>query len=384
MGLTITIGLLCLIIGLVIGFYFSPHIMKDFFSGPISKITEEALKKVAKQQQEEEKEKAAKKTELEETALNTNLKNFKDGTEKSLKEIGNALENAKTSWDLNTKDLSAEVSKLNKSHIQWAEALSNTSVQGSFGEESLKSLLKDAGFIEGKNFKVQETASNEEGLVRPDYIVETSDGGKIVIDSKVPIRHFQGAVKEQDQDKKKELMKRHAEAVLKHAKDLGAKKYPDYFKGSPDFTVMYLHNVALFIAAVEEKPDLVEQAMQMKVIICPPSLVYATLKTVMLAMKERDIEKNAEAILEAATELHKRLKTFWGHLQKVGSGLSTAVRAFNSARGSWEIRLMPKAKEFEKLSTITKNEGIEELNMLEEMPVQDNEESEEIDNEIKT
>ncbi|SVC14521.1 uncharacterized protein METZ01_LOCUS267375, partial [marine metagenome] len=251
--------------------------------------------------------------------------------------------------------------------------------QGSFGEESLKSLLKDAGFVEGKNFKVQQTASNEEGLVRPDYIVETSDGGKIVIDSKVPIHHFQGAVKEQDQDKKKELMKRHAEAVLKHAKDLGAKKYPDYFKGSPDFTVMYLHNVALFIAAVEEKPDLVEQAMKMKVIICPPSLVYATLKTVMLAMKERDIEKNAERILDAATDLHKRLKTFWGHLQKVGSGLSTAVRAFNSARGSWETRLMPKAREFEKLNTITKNEGIKELNMLEEMPVQ-SEESEDNQN----
>ena len=105
-------------------------------------------------------------------------------------------------------------------------------------------------------------------------------------------------------------MKRHAEAVLKHAKDLGAKKYPDYFKGSPDFTVMYLHNVALFIAAIEEKPDLVEQAMQMKVIICPPSLVYATLKTVMLAMKERDIEKTINLASMGSQEISDALQNW--------------------------------------------------------------------------
>ena len=376
----IAIGLLCLILGFGIGFYFSPNLMRDTFSGIFSVSAEKALLKVAKDQQKEEKRKAEQKANNEETVLKTSLKDFKDTTDTSLKEIKEALTKAKTTWDENSKSLSEEVSGLSRSHIQWAAALSNTSIQGSFGEESLKSLLKDVGFVEGVNFKVQQTATDEEGSVRPDYIVETSDGGKIVIDSKVPIRHFQEAVKEQDQDRKKQLMERHAEAVLSHARDLGAKEYPDYFQGSPDFTIMYLHNVALFIAAIEEKPDLVEQAMKMKVIICPPSLVYATLKTVMLAMKERDIEKNAEKIIDTATDLHRRLKTFLDHLQKVGSGLSTAVRAFNSARGSWESRLMPKAREFEKLNKIVGEDGLRELNMLEGMPVL-NEEPEDNSNE---
>ena len=376
----IAIGLLCLILGFGIGFYFSPNLMRDTFNGIFSVSAEKALLKVAKDQQKEEKRKAEQKANNEETVLKTSLKDFKDTTDTSLKEIKEALTKAKTTWDENSKSLSEEVSGLSRSHIQWAAALSNTSIQGSFGEESLKSLLKDVGFVEGVNFKVQQTATDEEGSVRPDYIVETSDGGKIIIDSKVPIRHFQEAVKEQDQDRKKQLMERHAEAVLSHARDLGAKEYPDYFQGSPDFTIMYLHNVALFIAAIEEKPDLVEQAMKMKVIICPPSLVYATLKTVMLAMKERDIEKNAEKIIDTATDLHRRLKTFLDHLQKVGSGLSTAVRAFNSARGSWESRLMPKAREFEKLNKIVGQDGLRELNMLEGAPVL-NEEPEDNSNE---
>ena len=59
MGLTTgLLCLLCLIIGFGIGFYFSPHLMKDIFSGIIFKSTESALKKVAEDQQEEEKKKA--------------------------------------------------------------------------------------------------------------------------------------------------------------------------------------------------------------------------------------------------------------------------------------------------------------------------------------
>ena len=64
----------------------------------------------------------------------------------------------------------------------------------------------------------------------------------------------------------------------------------------------------------------------------------------------------------------------------MGSGLSTAVRAFNSARGSWESRLMPKAREFEKLNKIVGQDGLRELNMLEGAPVL-NEEPEDNSNE---
>ena len=51
----IAIGLLCLILGFGIGFYFSPNLMRDTFSGIFSASAEKALLKVAKDQQKEEK-----------------------------------------------------------------------------------------------------------------------------------------------------------------------------------------------------------------------------------------------------------------------------------------------------------------------------------------
>ena len=52
---------------------------------------------------------------------------------------------------------------MSKSHTAWAEALSNTRVQGSLGEESLKTLLNDAGFVEGVSYEVQKTFKNDKG-----------------------------------------------------------------------------------------------------------------------------------------------------------------------------------------------------------------------------
>ena len=136
---------------------------------------------------------------------------------------------------------------------------------------------------------------------------------------------------------------------------------------------MYLHNVALFISAIDEIPDLVEQAAKLKVVICPPVLVYATLKTVMLAMVQRDLEDNAKEVAKAGNELHRRLKTFLSRFSKIEKGLSDAVSGFNSAKSSWDARLMPQARKFESLISLDAKDSLEELRSIETLSLNDSE-----------
>ena len=195
--------------------------------------------------------------------------------------------------------------------------------------------------------KTYTTVSGE--IYRPDFTIKTADGGKIFIDCKVPINAFQEAVKHEDGNEKKRLLKKHAKSVLDHAKALGKKKYQELDSKSPDFTILYLHNVALFLAAVEEMPDIVEEASKHKVIICPPVLVYATLKTIMLAMHQRDIEENAKEIAKAGNELHKRLVKYLKHFSGIERGLLNANSAYNEAISSFKSRLEPQARKFQNL-----------------------------------
>ena len=97
---------------------------------------------------------------------------------------------------------------------------------------------------------------------------------------------------------KKQKLKEHAKNVLDHAKKLGKKDYSGVIKKkTPDFVIMYVPNVSIYMSAIEQIPDLVEQAAKHRVMICPPSLIYATLKTIMLDMAtSKKFMKNAEEI----------------------------------------------------------------------------------------
>ena len=360
--------LLCLMVGAALGLYYSPKLIKGSFQALFSDTAKTVLEDVAKQGEQD----SLGKLEKEQIAISTKMQNVETSISENLRSLEKAISKADTTWKTQTENLGKGFEGLTRSHTAWAEALSNTRVQGNLGEESLKTLLNDAGFVEGVSYEVQKTFKNEQGdQYRPDFTINTADGGTIFIDCKVPINAFQEAMKVDSEEEKKRLMKKHAESLLSHAKQLGSKKYQELDGGSPDFTIMYLHNVALFISAIDEIPDLVEQAAKLKVVICPPVLVYATLKTVMLAMVQRDLEDNAKEVAIAGNELHKRLETFLDRFSKIEKGLSAAVTGFNSAKSSWDSRLMPQARKFETLISMDVKDSLQEVKAVETLAIKD-------------
>ncbi len=335
-----------LLTGAILGVFLSPKIFKDKFSNMFRDSAKEVLGEVAKGKEKDSLSELDKKKDIISVEMNA----IKTSIDEELRTLSDSVSKAKNVWERDTGTLAEGISKLNKSHTAWAEALSNTSVQGNLGEESLKGMLDNFGLYEGPGYEYQATYTTITGEVyRPDFTIKTADGGKIFIDCKVPINAFQEAVKHEDDDEKKRLLKKHAKSVLDHAKALGKKKYQELDSKSPDFTILYLHNVALFLAAVEEMPNIVEEASKYKVIICPPVLVYATLKTIMLAMHQRDIEENAKEIAKAGNELHKRLVKYLKHFSGIERGLFHANSAYNDAISSFKSRLEPQARKFQNL-----------------------------------
>ena len=141
-------------------------------------------------------------------------------------------------------------------------------------------------------------------------------------------------------DLKKQKLKEHAKNVLDHAKKLGKKDYSGVIgKKTPDFVIMYVPNVSIYMSAIEQMPDLVEQAAKHRVMVCPPSLIYAALKTIMLTWQQQEVYENAEEIKTQALEMHTRLKKFYDDFfKKIGIDLTRAVKAYSSGVRSWESR----------------------------------------------
>ena len=298
---------------------------------------------------------------------------YEDDISKQLKEIEKSINAANTVWTTNTTSITKEVKDLSKSHIQWAEALSNPGEQGALAEEALEVMLETAGLIKGVNFDTQQTESTEQGRLRPDFYVYTPDDGVIVIDCKAPMKLYREAIETEDEEQKKAKLKEHARNVLGHAKALGKKDYTQAIdRRTPDNVIMFVPNIAIYLSACEQIPDLVQQAWKNKVTICPPEAVYPILKNIMLTWQQKKLYENAEIIQKQAIEIHKRLIKFQGIFAKIGTNLNKASKAFNEGTRSWNSRLTPAFRKIEEMGVVAeKKEALEHLDPIEEEADQD-------------
>src|SRR6185437_605785 len=106
---------------------------------------------------------------------------------------------------------------------------------------------------------------------------------------------------------KKALFQRHATQVRKHLDDLSSKSYWNNFLNSPDFVVCFLPSEALFSAALEHDPSLIEYGCKNNVILATPSTLIALLKAVAYGWQQMEITRNATAIKNAGNALYEKL-----------------------------------------------------------------------------
>ena len=76
--------------------------------------------------------------------------------------------------------------------------------------------------------------------------------------------------------------------------------------------------------------------------------------------RQSAVAENAARILELGQDLHRRLGSFVGHLDRTGQRLGAAVDAYNNAVGSLERQVMPQARRFTDLGAIS-SEPLPEL-----------------------
>ena len=231
------------------------------------------------------------------------------------------------------------------------EALRSSQMRGHWGELQLRNVLELAGMREHIDFVEQLTVTSADSRGRPDAVVRVPGGAQVVIDAKTPLDSYLEAHNTIDDDQRqRELLESHAGALLGHARTLGGRSYDDAVAGSPDFVVMFVPADPILDAAMDVQPTLWEDAWQKhRVLIATPGLLLAFLKTVALAWQQQDLQENAQKIADLGKDLYDSLRTYAGHVDDMGRGLTRAVTAYNKSIASLEGRVLPRARRFEEL-----------------------------------
>lgn len=286
------------------------------------------------------------KTELQLKPFQEQLKSLSEQTRELEQQRGKAQGALKQQLD----DLLSSTKDLRLKSESLSVALRGSSqARGQWGENVVARVFELAGMTEGMHFRTQETTRDGQ---RPDFLVLLPGGDAIPVDSKVPMAAFLDAQAEQDPARRKELLARHAQDLRGHVRALEKKDYSASVEGEIDFTVMFLPGDHLLEAAYQVAPDLQEDAMRRKVLIATPVTLLALLRTVALYWQQEKLARNAKDIVAVAREYHDRMRVFTEHLSKAGSGLTSAVKSYNAAVGSFNRKVLPQGRRLEDMADV--------------------------------
>ena len=238
---------------------------------------------------------------------------------------------------------------LRKETASLVAALRKPQIRGAWGEMQLQRTAEVAGMLEHCDFQTQQTTTAQGAPQRPDMTVKLSGRRCIHVDAKTPLAAFLEAAQCDDAEEYDAQMARFARHVRTHIDQLSAKGYWRTDLDSPEFVVCFLPSDALLQAALQEIPDLHEYANRRGIVLASPSVLIPMLRTVALAWRQEAVARSATEVAALRRDLHKRLGTLAGNLDKMGRSLTSTVRAYNSALGSLETRVLVQARRFEHL-----------------------------------
>src|SRR5580704_3662272 len=209
--------------------------------------------------------------------------------ETQVRELERAREKAYGSLGEQLQTLARETTTL-------STALRSPHIRGRWGEVTLRRVAELAGMVPNCDFQEQETREGDGVRIRPDMTVRLPGGRTLVVDAKVPLTAYLDAVSAPDEALRKASLQRHGQQVSEHVRQLANKQYWNQFQPAPELVVLFLPGDHFFSAALESRPDLIEEALARKVVIATPVTLISVLKGIAYGWNQEQLAENAEEI----------------------------------------------------------------------------------------
>lgn len=241
-------------------------------------------------------------------------------------------------------------------------ALRKPQVRGRWGEMTLRRTVELAGLVDRCDFTEQHRLAG--GALRPDLVVHLAGGRSVVVDAKVPLDGFLDAVESSGEGGRDEGLARHARQLRAHVDQLSSKRYWTALPDTPEFVILFVPGESTLSAALDQDRGLLEHAAARQVVLATPTTLIALLRTVAQGWRHESLATEAREVHRLGRELHERLGTMSGHLDKVGRSLRSSVEAYNSAVGSLESRVLVSARRLGEVGGFEENESPEPVDSV--------------------
>ena len=206
------------------------------------------------------------------------------------------------------------------------DILSSPKMRGQMGEWSLENLL--AQILPKGSYELQHTFKDGKMV---DALVKLADFS-VPIDAKFPLPAFEKLTKAETDEEKAKLRKQFLKDVAAHI-DKIASDYIRPAEGTLDFALCYIPAENVYYETIIKYPgetqDILQFALDKKVIPVSPNLLYAYLMTVVMGLHGLQIEKQAAEIRQNLKKLNASFADFLSDWDVLGTHLRNAYGKYD-------------------------------------------------------
>ena len=226
------------------------------------------------------------------------------------------------------KDMNQQITQEAKNLTQALKG--GTKTQGSWGEFILENILEKSGLVKGREYKIQEVIYSEEGRrFQPDVIVSLPENKSVIIDSKVSLIAYEKCISAEDDIEKQLALKEHITSIRNHIRNLSSKNYQSLYQlESLDFVLLFMPIEPAFALAVQNDPNLFNDAFDKNIVIVSPSTLLATLRTVASIWRQENQNRNALEIARQSGALYDKFQALITDLIDLGKRITTMQRGY--------------------------------------------------------
>ena len=223
-----------------------------------------------------------------------------------------------------------KIDNLSGDIISLQSILTDKKSRGIFGEVNLKHILVSVfGEHNDKIYKLQHTLPNN--TIVDAMIFAPEPLGKVAIDSKFPLEHYQLMVDKNNNMVERQTYEKQFKIDVKKHIDAISQKY--IIPGiTSNQAIMFLPAEAIFAEINAYHNDLVEYAYKRNVWITSPTTLISTFTTIQVILKNMERDKYAKVVHEELTKLgieFSRYKERWDKLSRSIETVSKDVENLN-------------------------------------------------------
>ncbi len=237
-------------------------------------------------------------------------------------------------FDEQLKNLMSLNQNLSKDAKDLSEALKgNKKMQGNWGEFQLERVLEISGLQKGINYTTQVSLKNDDNqTLRPDVVVNLPNDRNVIVDSKVSLNDYVAFINEENEELRKEYLKKHTQCIRSHIDKLSSKDYQKLLKDSSlDYVVIFIPIESAYVEAVRFDEDLYDYAYKKNIAITTPSSLLPLLKTIESLWQIERRNKNVAQIAELGGSLYDKLCNFLEDMQKIDNAITSSRKSYEEA-----------------------------------------------------